>query len=242
MKLVAENPEEDKLLDAYISMIQEKGYPCCYKETFEESALKEAFSFGAHFNKDIRDLHMKDWSPSQRMWFYLACEDFLQSKECKELKDAFVHFVGVYDEIFKEETAAINAAKQDYGLYLSLEKAVNAVHVDTYRKLKQFLEHSVKKGADSDIKTVSLYYDQDLSYNVIELNSIKVPVFYKDKKLCSNAIIYGWSDMDFAYSHEFFKYDLLDQKGAKEDSHIQIESPMTIEKQTEPTKEAAVVR
>ena len=213
MKIIAENPDEDILLTKLEETIKNNGYQNVFTETFTQSFL------GQIVNAELSDVcpdRIKEWSPSQRLWFYDACKDFFKRPEFLKIKEEYINLFKVYDLLFKEEQTAQQKAVEDFSLFQDIQKSCSILHVDNYKKLKTYLDKGIVKGKDGDIRNVSAFYDESLSQYVIELNSIKVPFTYKRGKIQEEFVVYGWSDSERKYSYEFLKPELLAQNIKKD--------------------------
>lgn len=213
MKIIAETPDEDILLTEIEKAIKEKGYSNVFSETFAQSFLGQIVN---NEFADIRPEYIKEWTPSQRLWFYEACKEFFKSPDFRQIKEQYINLLGIYDLSFKEEMLALKNAAADFKLFQNLQKNCKLLNVDNYKKLGIYLKKSIVKGKDFDIKTLSSYYDKDLSQYVIELNSIKVPFTYRKGEIQEEFIVYGWSNSERKYSYEFLKPELLSQNIKKD--------------------------
>ena len=208
MKLVAENPEEDQILKEMLEKLNQDKAVHVYGESFGESFAKNTLADS--LLKDLKENKgIFQWSASQRMWFQHVCDDFVKAEKYRELASDFKHLIGIYDLIFKEERQAFEKAREDYSLFLMLQKKIQDRYIHTYKALDYFVRNDAVIGRESEIKRLDFYYDEKMAGYVMELNSIKIPVAFENKKLKEDAIVYAWCDSECAYQFEFFKYDLV---------------------------------
>lgn len=206
MKIIAENSAEDKLLKDIETMIRKNGHSNVHTQTFADSILGQVIA------EEISDIHnesVKDWTPTQCVWFYNVCKELLLGPAFKEFEKEYENTVGIYSNIFRNEKIAFKKAVRDYSYFLEIKDECHRLKVDNYKKMETYLKQSLAKGNDQAIKTASTYYDKELFQYVVELNSIKIPYTYKDGKIQVDPVIYSWSDADFRFRQEFLKSDIL---------------------------------
>lgn len=239
MKIIAECPEEDKLLNEAEKILHDKGVAPVSAETFDESFLGQVMS--AELSK-LHHENIETWTPSQRLWFYDVCKDFFEGPKFREFFNEYQSLVGIYSNIFEEERKALSSAACDFTYFLEVKRSCELLKVDNYKKLKRYLEKAVVKGKEHNIKTVSAYFDQSLSGYVIELNSIKIPFTYRKGKLEEDCVIYGWSDSEFRHSYEFLKTEVLLEASKKVDEKPKMKTPVLPDRQKKLTREVELER